>query len=100
MKLRLLLCFLAGVATALAIIFWPGDNKGSEEYNPENDKQLQEAIESSPRAAELRELLSTTPADELRDMAFLIANMPASDRDGMDLELLKENVSYAHKAHK
>lgn len=59
---------------------------------------LEQALQSSSREAELRDLLVKTPEAERADMEWLITNMLASDRDTMPLELLAENVHYAHMA--
>lgn len=93
MKLRLLLCGLAAVAIAIALIVWP-----SERYNPANDTQLQEVIANSSRATELEALMAEIPAEYHKEMAFLLKNMPDFDREEMDLNLLRENVEYAHLA--
>ena len=93
MKLRLLLCGLAAVAIAIALIVWP-----SERYNPANDTQLQEVIANSSRAAELEALMAEIPVEHHKEMAFLLKNMPDFDREEMDLNLLRENVEYAHLA--
>lgn len=93
MKLRLLLCGLAAVAIAIALIVWP-----SERYNPAHDTQLQEVIANSSRAAELEALMAEIPAEHHKEMAFLLKNMPDFDREEMDLNLLRENVEYAHLA--
>ena len=99
MKLRLLLCGLAGVAIALAIILWPETTTPYDQnYDPANDKELAEIIAASERCEALQTLLAETPEAEKRDMAFLLKNMPDADREGMDLELLKENVEYANIA--
>lgn len=93
MKLRLLLCGLAAVAIAIALIVWP-----SERYNPANDTALQEVIANSSRAAELETLMAEIPVEHHKEMAFLLKNMPDFDREEMDLNLLRENVEYAHLA--
>ena len=99
MKLRLLLCGLAGVAIALAVILWPETTTPYDQnYDPANDKELAEIIAASERCEALKTLLAETPEAQKRDMAFLLKNMPDSDREGMDLELLKENVEYANIA--
>ena len=93
MKQRVLLCALAAVALAIAFVVWP-----SKGYNPADDAELQEFIASSARGAELEALVENTPVEQQREMAFLLKNMPEFDREAMDLELLKENVEYAHLA--
>lgn len=60
--------------------------------------ELDEAIDSSPRAGELRAMLDELDGAEREDMEFLLINMLSSDRDNMSLELLKENVEYANIA--
>ena len=60
--------------------------------------ELDEAIDSSPRAGELRAMLDELDGAEREDMEFLLINMLLSDRDNMSLELLKENVEYANIA--
>ena len=60
--------------------------------------ELDEAIDSSPRAGELRAMLDELDGGEREDMEFLLINMLSSDRDNMSLELLKENVEYANIA--
>ena len=99
MKLRLLLCGLAGVAIALAVILWPETTTPYDQsYDPSNDKELSAVIAASERGEALQTLLAETPETQKRDMAFLLKNMPDSDRESMDLELLKENVEYANIA--
>ena len=60
--------------------------------------ELDEAIDSSPRAGELRAMLDELDGAEREDMEFLLINMLSSDRDNMSLDLLKENVEYANIA--
>ena len=60
--------------------------------------ELDKAINSSPRAGELRAMLDELDGAEREDMEFLLINMLSSDRDNMSLELLKENVEYANIA--
>ena len=60
--------------------------------------ELDKAIDSSPRAGELRAMLNELDGAEREDMEFLLINMLSSDRDNMSLELLKENVVYANIA--
>lgn len=93
MKQRVLLCALAAVALAIAFVVWP-----SKGYNPADDAELKAVIASSARGAELEALVENTPVEQQREMAFLLKNMPEFDREAMDLELLKENVEYAHLA--
>ena len=93
---KFLILLGVAVVAALAITFWP--KSADEGYNPDNDKALQAAFEASERGEELRKLVAETPAAEQRDMAYLIINMPEHDREAMDLELLKENVTYANIA--
>ena len=90
-----LILFILAVVAALPITYFRGK---AEHYNPEKDEALQAAFEASERGEELRKLVAETPEAEQRDMAFLIINMPEHDREGMDLELLKENVIYANIA--
>ncbi|MBR2436497.1 MAG: transglutaminase domain-containing protein [Alistipes sp.] len=59
---------------------------------------LDAAIASSERGEELKAALETMDKSQRKDMAYLIINMPDFDRDGIDLELLKENVEYANIA--
>ena len=92
-----LILLAVAVAVALAITYWP-EKEAAESYNPDSDEALQAVIDASERGEELRKLVAETPAEEQRDMAYLIVNMPEHDREGMDLELLKENVAYANIA--
>jgi hypothetical protein len=92
-----LILLAVAVAVALAITYWP-EKEAAKSYNPDSDEALQAVIEASERGEELRKLVAETPAEEQRDMAYLIVNMPEHDREGMDLELLKENVAYANIA--
>ena len=92
-----LILLAVAVAVALAITYWP-QKEAAESYNPDSDEALQTVIEASERGEELRKLVAETPAEEQRDIAYLIVNMPEHDREGMDLELLKENVAYANIA--
>ena len=59
---------------------------------------LDAAIASSERGEELKAALETMDKSQCKDMAYLIINMPDFDRNGIDLELLKENVEYANIA--
>lgn len=59
---------------------------------------LDAAIASSERGEELKAALETMNKSQRKDMAYLIINMPDFDRNGIDLELLKENVEYANIA--
>ena len=93
-----LLTFFAAAALMVFAVSCGTQPKADEGYNPDNDEALQEAIANSARGEELRKLVSETPAEEQRDMAYLIINMPEHDREAMDLELLKENVTYANIA--
>jgi hypothetical protein len=91
MNLRLVLCGLAAIALGIALIVWP-----SKGYNPADDSALQDVVAASSRAAELEALMAETPVEQQQEMAFLLKNMPDFDRETMDLNLLKENVEYAH----
>lgn len=62
------------------------------------DPLLDAALADTPRADSLRELLRTTPRAQREAMAYLIAWMPAGDRDTMRLDLLRENVACALQA--
>ena len=85
----------------IACILWPTETTPySHTYSLDADSELTTILEASERGEALRTLLAETPDVEKRDMAFLIKNMPAFDREGMDLELLKENVTYANIARK
>ena len=95
MRLLTLCTAVAFVAFAVGCGTQP---KADEGYNPDNDEALQEAIANSARGEELRKLVNDAPEAEQRDMAYLIINMPTHDREAMDLELLKENVTYANIA--
>lgn len=59
---------------------------------------LDAAIASSERGEVLKAALETMDKSQRKDMAYLIINMPDFDRNGIDLELLKENVEYANIA--
>ena len=48
--------------------------------------------------SKIREILVSMNKSQRKDMAYLIINMPDFDRNGIDLELLKENVEYANIA--
>jgi hypothetical protein len=75
MKTRLLLYFLAGCATALAIILWPTETTpyniaeratksattDADVVTPELDAELTAILEASERGEELRALLAETP---------------------------------------
>lgn len=91
-----LILFVVAFVAALVINYLP--KSGIEDYNPDNDEALQEAFEASERGEELRKFVAECPEAEQRDMAYLIINMPEHDREAMDLELLKENVTYANIA--
>ena len=61
MKLRLLLCGLACVAIALAVILWPETTTPYDQnYDPANDKELAEIIAASERCEALKTLLAET----------------------------------------
>lgn len=91
-----LILLAVAVVAALALNFWPATS--AEGYDPDKDEALQTVLASSQRGEELRALVEDTPAAEQRDMAYLIVNMPAHDREAMDVALLKENVTYANIA--
>ena len=93
MKRLLTVCAMALFAVACGT-----QPKAEEAYNPDTDTALQATFEASARGEELRKLVAETPEAEQRDMAYLIVNMPAHDREAMNLELLKENVTYANIA--
>lgn len=59
---------------------------------------LDAAIASSSRGDDLKAALESVDKGQRKDMAYLIINMSDFDRDGIDLELLKENVAYANIA--
>ena len=59
---------------------------------------LDAAIASSERGEEPKAALESMDKSQRKDMAYLIINMPDFDRNGIDLELLKENVEYANIA--
>ena len=61
-------------------------------------ESLENAIASSERGDELKAALESVDKSQRKDMAYLIINMPDFDRNGIDLELLKENVEYANIA--
>lgn len=61
-------------------------------------ESLENAIVSSERGDELKAALESVEKSQRKDMAYLIINMPDFDRNGIDLELLKENVEYANIA--
>jgi hypothetical protein len=61
-------------------------------------ESLENAIASSERGEELKAALESMDKSQRKDMAYLIINMPDFDRNGIDLELLKENVEYANIA--
>ena len=100
MKTRLLLYTLAGIALVLAFILWPAETTPyGQNYSLDKDTELAALLETSERSETLRTLLAETPDAEKRDMAFLIKNMPDFDREGgIDISLLKENVTYANIA--
>lgn len=56
---------------------------------------MERCIDESSRGDALKELMERTPVSSRRDMAYLLINMPAGDRDTMNLALLSENVEYA-----
>ena len=95
MKVKLLLSLLALVCLGIAALLWP---RGGASYDISGDEALQEALARSGRESELRMMLDSTPDNQKRDMAFLLANMPQSDLEKMDIALLVENVEYANIA--
>ena len=64
----------------------------------DEQRRLDAALATTPRADSLRQLLASTPRGERAAMAWLIARMPYGDRDTMRLDLLRENVAYACRA--
>ena len=99
MKTRLLLYTLAGLALVLAYILWPAETTPyNNNIGLDQESELTAIFEASERGEELRTLYTETPDAEKRDMGFLLKNMPDFDREGIDLELLKENVTYANIA--
>ena len=91
------------LAMAVAVMGCASNEKKAAENNEaevvfaiERPASLEEALKGSAREAELRALLESTPEAERADMEYLIINMMDSDRETMPLELLAENVHYAH----
>ena len=75
MKLRLLLCFLAGVAVALAIIFWPGEEASQRATKAAAlDAELEAVITASERGEALRQLMEETPEAE-KDFWAICCNL-------------------------
>ena len=64
---------------------------------PSYEAELKAAIASSSRPESLRSMYKHTDKELREELAYLIINMLPADRDTMSLDLLAENVSYAHK---
>lgn len=78
------------IVLVLILIFFTRSN--SKQYSAD----LEAAIAASSRPEALYELLDKSDAKFRDELAFLITYMPEEDRDTMSLELLMENVEYAH----
>ena len=86
-----LIAFVIAIAAITTILILR--EKSSSSYSPE----LEAAITSSTRSETLHELLAKSDAKYHDELAYLITYMPAADRDTMSLDLLMENVTYAHR---
>lgn len=96
-SLKLLLsCIALGAIVALIVAYWPKNKEKA--YNPDEDRALQCVLDNSSRGEELRAFVASMPADEQHDAAYLIINMPEHDREAIDVELLRENITYANIA--
>lgn len=86
-----LMAFVIAIAaiTAILVLREKSDNR----YSPE----LEAAIASSARPEALRKLLTQSDAKYHDELAYLITYMPSADRDTLSLDLLMENVAYAHR---
>lgn len=91
MKKNLILATILIALTAAIFVATTHLNTASSS-NPE----LNEAIASSKRPEALRQLLKQTDEKYHDELAYLLINMPTADRDTMSLQLLMENVEYAH----
>ena len=90
-RFRLMAFVIAITAiTAILVLREKSDNR----YSPE----LEAAIASSARPEALRKLLARSDAKYHDELAYLITYMPSADRDTLSLDLLMENVAYAHRA--
>ena len=88
---KILSALLAAVALA-ALFFIYRTSTSNTTYTAE----LEAAITASSRPEALRELLAQSDVKYHDELAYLIINMPTADRDTMSLDLLMENVEYAH----
>lgn len=93
MKKNLILATIL-IAMTVAVFVATSQLNAVSSSNPE----LNEAIASSARPKALRQLLKHTDEKYRDELAYLLIHMPAADRDTMSLELLMENVTYAHLA--
>lgn len=86
-----LIAFVIAIAAITAILV-------QRERTGNYSKELEAAIASSTRSEALHELLAKSDAKYHDELTYLIIYMPAADRDTMSLDLLMENVEYAHRA--
>lgn len=93
MKKNLILATIL-IAMTVAVFVATSQLNTASSSNPE----LNEAIASSARPKALQQLLKHTDEKYRNELAYLLIHMPATDRDTMSLELLMENVTYAHLA--
>lgn len=87
-----LIVFIIAITATTAFLVWRAQTGSS--HAPE----LEAAIASSARPEALGKLLDKNDAKYHDELAFLITHMPEADRDTMSLDLLMENVEYAHRA--
>ncbi len=92
MKKNLILAIIL-IAMTVAVFIATTQLNAASSSNPE----LNEAITSSTRPEALQKLLKQTDKKYRDELAYLIAHMPAADRDTMSLALLAENVRLAHQ---
>lgn len=93
MKKNLILATIL-IAMTVAVFVATTQLNAASSSSPE----LNEAIASSSRPEALQKLLKQTDKKYRDELSYLLVNMPAADRDTMSLELLMENVTYAHLA--
>lgn len=86
-----LIVFILAIAT-ITTVFVLTNSSDTTSKNAE----LEAVITASSRAEALHDLFDKSDKKYHDELAYLIINMPAADRDTMPLQLLMENVEYAH----
>jgi len=83
------------LAVLLSLCVASSASIASEDYTARIESALRRAGDN---AAEIRQTLQSTPADQQAGIQFLVANMPQRDLQSLSAEFLLENTALAYEA--